>query len=474
MARRKRNAGQASPNNETEQILKKHIELKKLIKKAAKHASVLFADMVGSTAFKEDHEALDALEKPYQHHLAVCEIVEQKQHGGQVIKSLGDGVMVMFVGEECERRAVTAGLEVLEALRKRNDAQKPKNADASIQTRIGIHSGPVWTLMFPQSKVEDPQGTTVDVAARLCALARAEQLLCTEEETLQKAGGEEIFKNAGKAGKRFLKGVADRLRMVLPEGEGWNPTDVPISGYRPPPRPGLKEQLDKACDLFLMGGKHLDKAYAAFNKIADADPDSFEARFALSSIMLMSDAVRLGIHEECERLRRHLAVATQGNPRYFRVWLLVGLARLRRFELHGRHADDLELAFEHTEAALALASQDLDVPGIVECRMQLAGLLLTRAQRACPDEGAADLAAATKLCTDVKPILDGHLERNRLQYIATEGRIRMEQATKHEELNKIEEAFNSAIKENGKSPAIMHAIADLWSKREVLPETGTD
>ena len=149
MASSTKKARKADPKTRPQQLVEKHTELKDLIQKAAKHASVLFADMVGSTAFKEDREALEALEKPYQHHLAVCKIVKEGPDCDRVIKSLGDGVMVMFEGDGCERRAITTGLAILESLRRRNGAKKPKDSDASILTRIGIHTGPVWTFRFP-------------------------------------------------------------------------------------------------------------------------------------------------------------------------------------------------------------------------------------------------------------------------------------------------------------------------------------
>ena len=87
MASSKKKAGKANPKTAPQQLVEMHTELKELIQQEAKHASVLFADMVGSTAFKEEHEALEALEKPYQHHLAVCEVVRGGPSGDRVINT---------------------------------------------------------------------------------------------------------------------------------------------------------------------------------------------------------------------------------------------------------------------------------------------------------------------------------------------------------------------------------------------------
>ncbi len=480
MAKATKKARKAARKTRPQQLVEKHTELKDLIEKAARHASVLFADMGGSTAFKKDREALDALEKPYQHHLTICAIVKQKPYAGKVIKSMGDGVMVMFDGEACEQRAVDAGLAILREFRKKNTARrnkdKDKNGDADILTRIGIHSGPVWTFRFPESPMEDPQGTTVDVAARLCSLADDEQLLCTEQETFQAAGGELVFKNAGRASRRFLKGLTDRLciRMALPVGDEWHPSHVPLSGHRRPIRPQLKKQLDKACTLFLKGdAESLARAYEAFALIVEDDPQSFEGRFGLSSVLLSSDATRLRIAEECEALRDHLAAATQSHPKYYRVWLLVGLARLRHFELHGGDLGDLDKAIEHTETAVALASLDLDVPGILEGKMQLAHLLLTRAKEAGPDGGTSDLATAAKLCWEAKPIHDGHRERADLEYTLIDCRIRVAQAVEASQLEDVEGRLLATLDNAKGNPDVHSALAELYTKRKTLASGNT-
>ncbi len=484
MAAKKRTAKKSSAESPTakkptqtprkaQDLVRERAELEKRMQEAATHASILFADMVGSTAFKTQNEALVALEKPDTHHQAVCKVVQKDQHGGKVIKSMGDGIMVMFDGENCERRAIAAGLEVLTTLRECNKGRTAKKDDAAILTRIGIDSGPVWTFSFPQSFMDDPQGTTVDVAARLCALAEAEQLLCTEEETFKLAGGQETFNNVGKPGRRFLKGVPDRLciRMVLPDAEGWNPERVPVSGYRPPILETRKKELDDACALFVKGDrKSLSDAYKAFASIVEDDPNSVEAHLGLSRILLTLDTEDLEVAKACRSLREHLAFATQGQPNYYGVWLLVGLARLMRFKHHSRDVKDLDEAIKHTETARALASQGLDVAGILDCKIQLARLLLARAQRAGTDDGADDLSRAGLLCTEAMPIFSGHMERTERAYALTDIRIRVAQG---KDLEDLEQRLKAMLQDDDDNPDVHSALAELLTKRKRLPKAIT-
>ena len=471
-----RNAkAKSQPTTLAQDLVAEHAVIKERMEQAAEQASILFADLVGSTAFKEGREPLEALAKPHLHNKIICGIVKQSEYAGRVIKSLGDGVMVMFDGEGCERRAISAGLAILEKFRNSNDAPKGKDADAAILTAIGIHTGPVWTFKFPESTVEDPQGTTVDVAARLCALAEAEQLLCTEEETFQKAGGKEKFKKVGKPGCRFLKGLATRLsiRMVLPDAEGWNPARVPVSGYRPPILDKRKEQLDVACALFLKGDpKSLSEAYDAFARIVENDPNSVQAHLGLSRILLTLGAADLEVAKACEALRQHLAFAAEGNPNYYRVWLLVGLARLMKFKHHSRDVKDLDQAIEHSETARALARQDLDVAGVLDCKIQLARLLLARAQQAGMDDGADDLSRAGRLCSEAMPIFSGHMERTERAYALTDIRIRVAQGKDLEQLGQRLRAMLGEDDENP-DPEVHIALAELLTKRKRLPKAIT-
>ena len=102
-----------------------------------RHLTVLFCDLVGSTALAEllDPEDLRDVVQAYQ---SLCATVI-RHHEGHVAQYLGDGLLVYFgypsAHEDDARRAVRAGLEIVEALRSVQAAGEP------LQVRVGIHSG---------------------------------------------------------------------------------------------------------------------------------------------------------------------------------------------------------------------------------------------------------------------------------------------------------------------------------------------
>ena len=122
----------------------------------------------------------------------------------------------------------------------------------------------------------------------------------------------------------------------------------------------------------------------------------------------------------------------------------------------------------HNEAALAFASHDLDSPGTLEAKLQLASILLARARQAGPQKGAEDLSAAAELCADMKPMLDGQIKRSRLQLIEIDARVQIEQATETEHLNTVEESLVAALAEDPETPPLHRALADMYDKRQNL------
>jgi class 3 adenylate cyclase/predicted ATPase len=104
----------------------------------------LFCDLAGSTELSNrlDPEDLRDLVRKYQH---VCETAVS-EHGGHVAQLLGDGVLVYFgyptSHEDDSRRAVSAGLAIVERMRALSEAQR-KRTGVDLRVRIGIHTGRV-------------------------------------------------------------------------------------------------------------------------------------------------------------------------------------------------------------------------------------------------------------------------------------------------------------------------------------------
>jgi len=132
--------------------------------------TVMFCDLVGSTALSARLDPEDLREVIAAYHRCVAETVGR--FAGFVAKYMGDGVLVYFgypqAHEDDAERAVRAGLAVIEAVR-RLDVRSPK-----LQARIGIATGlvVVGDLIGEGSAQEQSVvGETPNVAARLQALA---------------------------------------------------------------------------------------------------------------------------------------------------------------------------------------------------------------------------------------------------------------------------------------------------------------
>jgi class 3 adenylate cyclase len=116
--------------------------------------TVLFCDLVGSTALSTqlDPEDLRAVVQQYQQTCA--EII--RRHDGYIAQYLGDGLLVYWgypiAHEDDARRAVRAGLEIvttLQSLSLRHEVPSPFQragqgegaTGKQLQVRLGIHTG---------------------------------------------------------------------------------------------------------------------------------------------------------------------------------------------------------------------------------------------------------------------------------------------------------------------------------------------
>src|SRR5262249_56694895 len=130
---------------------------------ARKVVTVVFADLVGSTALHErlDAESAGALMDRY--YRALRAVVEA--HGGRVVKLLGDGVMAAFglprVAEDDAIRAVRAAVAMQQAFGAL--AREQSAAVGTIGLRVAVNTGEVVVNAVNDDLVGDP----INVAARL-------------------------------------------------------------------------------------------------------------------------------------------------------------------------------------------------------------------------------------------------------------------------------------------------------------------
>jgi class 3 adenylate cyclase/tetratricopeptide (TPR) repeat protein len=180
--------------------------------------TVMFCDLVGSTELSQqlDPETLREIMRAYQQ--ACGQVVEKYE--GHVAQYLGDGLMVYFgwprAHEDDAERAIRSGLEILEAIKK---VQAPE----PLQVRIGIATGPVVVGETGAGDASVPKlavGETPNVAARIQALAQADQILIGPDARRLVGATFEL----GDAGEHTLKGIVEPVQSWrvngLAEAEG--------------------------------------------------------------------------------------------------------------------------------------------------------------------------------------------------------------------------------------------------------------
>lgn len=158
---------------------------------AIRHLAVLFSDLQGSTALYQEIGDARAYAMVRDHFRLFEEILAA--HGGALVKTIGDAVMAVF------QRSADAVAAAAEA-----HARMP----APLVLKIGVHAGPLLAVLA--NGRNDFFGTTVNVAARLQALAGAGETVISEavsRETGEPGGGEPVRLRgiAGDIGIRRLR-----------------------------------------------------------------------------------------------------------------------------------------------------------------------------------------------------------------------------------------------------------------------------
>src|SRR6516165_3679568 len=135
-----------------------------------RHVTVMFCDLVGSTALSAqlDPEDLRAVIAAYYREVAA----EVRRFGGFVARHLGDGVLVYFgypaAHEDDAERAVRAGLALITAIRRLK-----LRPEIALDARVGIATGLVIVDMIGEGAAQEwtVLGDTPNLAARLQSFA---------------------------------------------------------------------------------------------------------------------------------------------------------------------------------------------------------------------------------------------------------------------------------------------------------------
>lgn len=194
------------------QMVKSEPEKIQHVEAERRHLTVMFCDLVGSTALsnKLDPEELRELVREYQD---VCAKVVHRFEG-HIAQYLGDGILVYFgypvAHENDAHRAVSSGLGIIEAI-KRMNRRLLEQKKISISVRLGIHTGHVVIGdMGGIGKTEQlALGATPNIAARLEGIADADTLVISAD-TYKLV---HRFFDCEEGGMHELKGITDPMQV---------------------------------------------------------------------------------------------------------------------------------------------------------------------------------------------------------------------------------------------------------------------
>ena len=167
----------------------------------------LFTDLKGSTELYERVGDIVAFDLVRAHFKVLNEIVAAE--AGAVVKTIGDAVMATFSTPD---RAVAAALRMREAMHDLGNGHNGHHTD-DLLLKIGIHEGPCLAVVLNDR--QDYFGQTVNIAARVQALAESRSILATgtvvsypQASNLLKTHGLEPV-----AQSRALRGITNELAV---------------------------------------------------------------------------------------------------------------------------------------------------------------------------------------------------------------------------------------------------------------------
>ena len=159
---------------------------------------VMFADVAGSTAMYQnlgDDLARERISKALDALISIS-----KRHNGNLVKTIGDEILVYFMDADM---ALTAARAIQEAM---EDDRSPETIGVSI--RIGMQYGS--TIL----EDNDIFGDTVNVAARIASIAKARQILCTKELAFR-IENEELISRSRPFDRLRVKGRDDPVDIYM-------------------------------------------------------------------------------------------------------------------------------------------------------------------------------------------------------------------------------------------------------------------
>ncbi|WP_199763032.1 adenylate/guanylate cyclase domain-containing protein [Bradyrhizobium guangdongense] len=179
-----------------------------------RHLTVMFCDLVGSTALSARLDPEDMWEVIRAYRTACASVIAA--YDGRIARFVGDGILVYFgyprAHEDDAERAVRAGLDIISAV-----GQLKTGADERVELRIAIATGlvVVGDLVSGDASEEHATiGDTPNLAARLQSLAEPGAVVVASS-TRRLLGDLFTFRNLG---RREVKGIAESIAVWAVEG----------------------------------------------------------------------------------------------------------------------------------------------------------------------------------------------------------------------------------------------------------------
>ncbi len=202
-----------------------------------KQATVLFADVVGSTEMVAGLDPEQAMERLRPVLYSLCEAVER--FGGTVIRTLGDGVMALFgVPKTLEGHPLLACQAALAMV------QASLQAPHGLQIRIGLHSGQVASDPHDAKggRGGGAHGLTIHLASRVVALAQPGGI-CLTGATKSLLGYSCQLKRMGEYPLKGITGLTAIYQLLSLSATGMTP-DTDSSERWVSPFRGRQLELD--------------------------------------------------------------------------------------------------------------------------------------------------------------------------------------------------------------------------------------
>lgn len=178
--------------------------------------TVMFCDLVGSTALAEQLDPEDLREVIRAYQQCAANVIER--FDGHVAQYLGDGLLVYFghphAHEDDAERAVRAGMGIVAELQELV-LPPPFTAESELAVRIGIHTGLIVIgNVGDDSREQLALGDTPNIAARLQGLALPGTLVISNHTQRLIAGKFEVED----LGPQQIKGIREPIRAWTVSG----------------------------------------------------------------------------------------------------------------------------------------------------------------------------------------------------------------------------------------------------------------